>query len=161
MINLTTSSPSETRAVGAAIASVLQPGDVLLLAGELGAGKTTLVQGIGDFFGVGEPMTSPTFTLVHTYGTDPLLAHVDVWRLEHLREVLDLGLDELLDAGAIAIVEWGDAVAEALGGEAFLVRLERVPAEEEQRSVSVEAIGEGPVARLELLAGRLAAGVRP
>jgi tRNA threonylcarbamoyladenosine biosynthesis protein TsaE len=161
VISLTTSSPAETRAVGAAIASVLRPGDVLLLAGELGAGKTTLVQGIGDFFGVGEPMTSPTFTLVHTYGTDPVLAHVDVWRLEHLREVLDLGLDELIDAGAIALVEWGDAVAGALGGEAFLVRLERVAAEEEQRSISVEAIGEGPAARLGLLAERLVAGVRP
>jgi tRNA threonylcarbamoyladenosine biosynthesis protein TsaE len=161
MITLTTSSPGETRAVGRAIASILLPGDVLLLAGELGAGKTTLVQGIGDFFGVGEPMTSPTFTLVHTYGTDPVLAHVDVWRLEHLRELLDLGLDELIDAGAIALVEWGDAVAEALGGEAFVVRLERVPAEEGRRSISVEAIGKELGARLEPLADRLVTGVRP
>ena len=163
-----TRSPAETQAVGAALAGVLAPGDVVLLCGELGAGKTTFAQGVGDALGVGEPMTSPTFTLVHTYGSDPVIAHVDAWRLSNLREVLDLGLDELIDDGAIALVEWGDTVAEAIGRPAFLVRLERdveagddaaagKDARDDRRRITLEVTDVSLADRLEEVAGRVAA----
>ncbi len=155
MTALTTASPEETQATGAALAAVLAPGDVVLLCGELGAGKTTFVQGVGDALGVGEPMTSPTFTLVQTYGSDPVVVHADAWRLTNLREVLDLGLDELLDDGAIALVEWGDTVAAAVGRPAFVVRLERTGDGEDQRLVTVEVTDESLSARLAKLAGML------
>lgn len=148
-VEIVTRSAAETRAAGARLGSLLRRGDVVLLCGDLGAGKTTMVQGVGDAFGVGEPMTSPTFTLVRTYGTDPVLAHADVWRLSRLREVLDLGLDELLDDGAIGLVEWGDAVAEAIGRDALVVRLARPDGEPETtRRITVEARGEAMAARL-------------
>jgi tRNA threonylcarbamoyladenosine biosynthesis protein TsaE len=126
---------------------VLERGDVVLLCGDLGAGKTTLVQGIGAAFGVDEPMTSPTFILVHTYGEDPLLAHVDAWRLENLSEVLDLGLDELLDEGAIALVEWGNRIAGALGRHDAIV-VEITPGSDDgSRVITVS----GPESRLKAL----------
>ncbi len=149
-----TTSPAATRAVGAALAPVLRPGDLVLLAGDLGSGKTTLVQGIGEALGVGEPMTSPTFTLVRVYRTNPVIAHADVWRLTRLRELLDLDLDELLEDGAIALVEWGDAVEESFGRDALVVRIER-GATEDERTIGFEAHGESFGARLEALAERL------
>ena len=108
--------PAEMKRIGALLARSLRPGDTVLLGGELGAGKTTLTQGLASELGVGEPVTSPTFVLVHSYttvaGWD--LLHADVWRLEHLHEVIDLALPELLEDGAAAVVEWGEIAAPAL-----------------------------------------------
>lgn len=127
---------------------MLRPGDVVLLAGELGAGKTTLVQGIGDRLGVGEPMTSPTFTLMRTYATSPVLAHIDVWRVEHLHEVFDLGLEEVLEDGGVALIEWGDVILPHLGfgrEVAILVRLERAAgAGDDQRTITISPVGDSP-----------------
>jgi tRNA threonylcarbamoyladenosine biosynthesis protein TsaE len=150
MITLHTSSAAGTRALGAMLAGVLERGDVVLLCGELGAGKTTLVQGIGAAFGVDEPMTSPTFILVHTYGEDPVLAHVDAWRLENLGEVLDLGLDELLDEGAIALVEWGNRIAGALGRDAFVVEITQGP-DDESRVITISSPSPALEARLKAI----------
>jgi tRNA threonylcarbamoyladenosine biosynthesis protein TsaE len=176
-----TSSPAETRAFGATLAEVLEPGDIVLLAGELGAGKTTLVQGIGDRFGVSEPMTSPTFTLMRTYDTSPAIAHVDIWRVEHLHEVLDLGLEEVLEDGGIALVEWGDVILPHLGRDAILVRLSRVPADagdaggpdvadgaagrggasgEDEREITVQAVSTAPTSSAEARVAKLTAVMR-
>jgi tRNA threonylcarbamoyladenosine biosynthesis protein TsaE len=108
--------PDDTKRVGAVLAGFLRPGDAVLLGGELGAGKTTLTQGLAAALGVGEPVTSPTFVLVHSYKTAAgwELLHADVWRLEHLHEVIDLALPELLEDGAAAIIEWGEMAAPAL-----------------------------------------------
>ena len=108
-----TATPDDTKHVGAALARFLRPGDTVLLGGELGAGKTTLTQGLAAALGVGEPVTSPTFVLVHSYKTAAgwELLHADVWRLEHLQEVIDLALPELLEDGAAAVIEWGDIAA--------------------------------------------------
>jgi tRNA threonylcarbamoyladenosine biosynthesis protein TsaE len=104
------------KSIGAVLARFLRPGDTVLLGGELGAGKTTLTQGLAEALGVGEPVTSPTFVLVHTYKTAAGwdLLHADVWRLEHLQEVIDLALPELLEDGAAAVVEWGELAAPVL-----------------------------------------------
>jgi tRNA threonylcarbamoyladenosine biosynthesis protein TsaE len=157
LISLTSRSVAETQDFGRRLAASLRPGDLVLLAGDLGAGKTTLVQGIGAGLGVDEPMTSPTFTLLRTYGEDPVVAHADVWRLDRRWELADLGLDELLDEGAIGLVEWGDAVADVIGRDAFLLRLERPGSDGDSvRLITLEARGEAVAARLEELAGQLA-----
>jgi tRNA threonylcarbamoyladenosine biosynthesis protein TsaE len=113
---LTTRSVADTQAVAAALAPLLRPGDVILLDGDLGAGKTTFTQGLARALGVKEPVTSPTFTLVHTFPTEPGfdLVHVDVYRLEHESEIIDLALPELLDDNAVAVVEWGKRAAAGL-----------------------------------------------
>jgi tRNA threonylcarbamoyladenosine biosynthesis protein TsaE len=105
-----------THAVARALASLARPGDVLVLAGEMGAGKTAFAQGFGRALGVTEPITSPTFTLVHTYDTAAgPLHHADIYRLEQLAELADLALGELAEFNGIVLVEWGDVVSAALG----------------------------------------------
>ena len=103
---------------------MLRAGDVVLLVGPLGAGKTTLVQGLVAALGGHRAATSPTFTLAHRYKTAPPVTHVDLWRLEHLQEVVDLALEEELDDGGVVLVEWGDAAEPLYGDDALVVRLE-------------------------------------
>jgi tRNA threonylcarbamoyladenosine biosynthesis protein TsaE len=113
-----------TRAIGAAIATVLARRDVAVLTGELGAGKTTLVQGIAAGLGAEEHVASPTFTLVREYVTGRVpVAHVDVYRLERAQDVVDLALDELEDGEAVLLVEWGDAVEELLAEDRLRIEL--------------------------------------
>lgn len=109
-IQTITTSPEETRIVGASLAPTLLPGDVISLSGDLGAGKTVFVQGIATALGVDGGITSPTFTIVHEYDGRYPIIHMDVYRLDSFQEVLDLGFEELLDPQAILIVEWGEAV---------------------------------------------------
>lgn len=109
MIAAATSSPDATRQLGGAVAGLVREGDVVLLAGELGAGKTCFTQGFGRALGIDETITSPTFTLLRPYDGGKLrLLHSDVYRLEHLQEIIDLGINELIDEGAVAVIEWGD-----------------------------------------------------
>ncbi|MCU1493545.1 MAG: tRNA threonylcarbamoyl adenosine modification protein YjeE [Acidimicrobiaceae bacterium] len=118
---MVTRSAAETGALGALVAGLVAPGDVLLLSGGLGAGKTTLTKGIVGALGSDEQVTSPTFTLLRTYDTEPVVAHVDCWRLELLDEVADLAIDEVLDEGGVAVVEWGEAAAPLIGRDALEV----------------------------------------
>ncbi len=113
-IGIVTRSAEETRIVGASLAPMLTPGDVVSLGGDIGAGKTVFVQGLAAALGVRHRVTSPTFTLVHEYEGRFRLVHVDVYRLESFQEVIDLGFEELLDPEAIMLVEWGEAVAPLL-----------------------------------------------
>jgi tRNA threonylcarbamoyladenosine biosynthesis protein TsaE len=109
-IQTTSTSPDETRILGACLAPTLVPGDVISLSGDLGAGKTVFVQGLATALGVEAPVTSPTFTIVHEYEGRYPVTHMDVYRLDSFQEVLDLGFEELLDPAAILVVEWGEAV---------------------------------------------------
>lgn len=114
-LELRTDSVDSTRALGAALAELARPGDLLLLTGDLGAGKTAFTQGFGRGLGIGEPVTSPTFTLAREYeGGRLALQHLDVYRLEHMDEVFDVGLPEMLDEGGVTVIEWGDAILTAL-----------------------------------------------
>jgi tRNA threonylcarbamoyladenosine biosynthesis protein TsaE len=109
-----TRSAEETRIVGASLAPVLLPGDIISLSGDLGAGKTVFVQGLAAALGVHERVTSPTFTIVHEYsGRYPIL-HLDVYRLNNFQEVLDLGFEEFLDPHSIVAIEWGEAISPLL-----------------------------------------------
>jgi tRNA threonylcarbamoyladenosine biosynthesis protein TsaE len=144
---LVTTSPEATREVGAALAAVCVPGDVLLLAGGLGAGKTTFAQGFGRALGIDEPVTSPTFTLVRQYevATRPTgvrtLFHADVYRLERLGEIADLGLGQLVEDGGVALVEWGDAAEPVLGADALLLALAADADHDGRRTVTLTAQG--------------------
>ncbi|MFZ0665372.1 MAG: tRNA (adenosine(37)-N6)-threonylcarbamoyltransferase complex ATPase subunit type 1 TsaE [Acidimicrobiales bacterium] len=128
-------SAGATRAVAKRLATTLVPGDIILLVGDLGAGKTTFVQGLAEGLGVTDPVTSPTFMLMRVLecGTDddtqggPVrrLLHADLYRLDQMSEVVDLGLIELVEDGAVAAVEWGDAGAPAFGTEVLQVDIAR------------------------------------
>jgi tRNA threonylcarbamoyladenosine biosynthesis protein TsaE len=112
-----------TRAVGAVIASCLVPGDVVVLSGDLGSGKTTIAQGIAAALGVTEPVVSPTFAIVREYEGRVPVAHVDVYRLDRLQELHDLGLEEIFDGTRVVLVEWGDLVAPMLPADRVVVRM--------------------------------------
>jgi tRNA threonylcarbamoyladenosine biosynthesis protein TsaE len=116
-----------TRSLAGAVAGLCLPGDIVLLAGDLGAGKTAFAQGFGAGLGVDEPITSPTFALVRQYSCDHgairTLLHADVYRLDHLQEIVDLGLGELVEDGAVAVVEWGDVAEPVLGSGSLTVRI--------------------------------------
>ena len=111
------SSAAETEALGAALASELRPGDVVLVAGELGAGKTTFVRGAARALGVGEPVVSPTYTIGARYHGDVPISHLDLFRLDGDLGAEDPGLlEDYLTPDAIAFVEWPDAAAPELAG---------------------------------------------
>ncbi len=133
MLDVVTTSPAETEAAGEQFGERLAPGDLVLLTGDLGAGKTTFVRGL--MRGVGSPaqVASPTFQLVRVYPGRVQIAHVDLYRLEDGADLVDLGLEELLDQGAV-VVEWGDRLEapeaallsiEHLGGDRRRLRLMR------------------------------------
>ena len=108
----TSESPAETRALAGRVAALCRPGDVVLLVGDLGAGKTVFAQGFAAALGVPGPVTSPTFALVRQYRCGEgspvgLLIHADVYRTGSLHEVVDLALAELVEEDAVALVEWG------------------------------------------------------
>lgn len=140
MINVVTKSVEDTRELGAALAGLARPGDVVLLSGDLGAGKTTLVQGFARGLGITEPVVSPTFILVRTYRGRLTLVHADAYRMDNLREVTDLDLPELLDDGGVAVVEWGDVIAPVLPADYLEVRLELGEGDDE-RSIGVRVVG--------------------
>lgn len=119
-----TTSAAGTQALAVAIAGLCQPGDLIVLAGEMGAGKTAFAQGFAKGLGISERVTSPTFTIVREYAGGRLsLHHLDVYRLGQLREVLELGVGEMLDEDAVMLVEWGDAVLPVLGDRFLEIRL--------------------------------------
>jgi tRNA threonylcarbamoyladenosine biosynthesis protein TsaE len=140
--DVVSSSPSDTQSVAAAVAPFLQPGDVVLLDGDLGAGKTTFTQGLARALGVSEGVTSPTFTLVRSYATTAgfELLHVDVYRLDRLSEVVDLALPEYLDDGAVAVIEWGGRAAAALPPDRLEIRIDLTD-EDASRRLTFEAQG--------------------
>jgi tRNA threonylcarbamoyladenosine biosynthesis protein TsaE len=117
--------PQDTHALGRDLADLLAPGDLVVLVGPLGAGKTALTQGIGTGLGVGEPVTSPTFVIsrVHRGGRVPLV-HVDAYRLGGVADVDDLDLDVTV-ADSVTVVEWGQGLVEQLTDEHLEIRLDR------------------------------------
>jgi tRNA threonylcarbamoyladenosine biosynthesis protein TsaE len=140
-IDLATTDPKATTAVGAALARFLRPGDVVSLTGDLGAGKTTFVQGAARGLGVEEAVLSPTFTLVREYQGSVPVYHLDVYRLDRIQDVIDLGFEEILDQGGIVFIEWGDAV-EALLPESYLqVELTMLDEDPNARRLAVSGRG--------------------
>jgi tRNA threonylcarbamoyladenosine biosynthesis protein TsaE len=122
MIVARTASATATVELGHALAELARPTDVILLSGDLGAGKTTFSQGFGLGLGIDEQITSPTFTLVRSYTGRLDLYHLDVYRLD-LGEVADLGLNEVVDDESVTLIEWGDMVVPLLGKDHLEIRI--------------------------------------
>jgi tRNA threonylcarbamoyladenosine biosynthesis protein TsaE len=119
----------DTEAAGEELAKVLKSGDIVLLSGQLGAGKTTFVKGVARGLGVADRVTSPTFTMVrpHECHNDQgisTLWHADVYRVESLGEVLDLALGELVEESGVALVEWGELASTLFGRDVLTIQFE-------------------------------------
>jgi tRNA threonylcarbamoyladenosine biosynthesis protein TsaE len=136
-----TSSPEATRDLAGEVACLARRGDILVLAGELGTGKTVFVQGFARGLGVAEPVTSPTFILLRPYRGETLtLLHADLYRLEALSEVNDLDLLEQLDGRAVACIEWGEFARPVLPPNLLEVRFD-FGAGGDERTIEFRPVG--------------------
>ncbi len=143
--------PGDTGTVAAALASLVVSGDVLVLGGDLGAGKTTFTKAFGSALSVDEPITSPTFTLAQQYLSGRLpLHHLDVYRIDSLDEVIDLALPELFESGGVVVIEWGDTIAPALPTSLLYVRFGFGDVDTpDDRQIHLTAVGSQWLTRLE------------
>ena len=156
MTTVVTTSVDQTKELAAALAELARAGDLVLLAGDLGAGKTAFAQGFGRGLGVDEPITSPTFTLAREYQGNRLrLHHLDAYRMEALEEVLDVGLPELLDDEAVVLIEWGDAIAPAVPPDYLEVRI-TLGDDDDDRVLELSSVGPSWAARTRAVATVLA-----
>jgi tRNA threonylcarbamoyladenosine biosynthesis protein TsaE len=147
-LELRAPAPEDTRAVGAALGPLLRAGDGVALTGDLGAGKTTFVSGVARGVGYEGAVASPTFTLVREYRAERAhLLHVDVYRLDRVQDVVDLGLQDQLDDGAILLIEWGDAVESLLPEDHLVITF--TAGSDETRRISVRGVGDAWAARWE------------
>jgi len=152
-LRLWSADEAATKAIGAALAGLLGPGDVVGLAGDLGAGKTRLVQGAVAALGADGPVLSPTFMLVREYDGDPPVHHVDAYRLRGPGELEDLGLEDVLSPDAVVFVEWADRVAAALP-ESWLELVLEIR-DDDRRELEVRPHGPAWAARAERLKAAL------
>ena len=153
MISLRSRSVHDTHDIATAIAGLVRPRDLVVLSGGMGAGKTAFTVGFARALGVSEDehVSSPTFTLVHTYSTGRIpMHHADLYRLGSLGEVADLGLREQVDLGAVALVEWGDVAQEVLG-DSLVIHLENDLDDDDARDITVSVVGHNWDARWERL----------
>ena len=143
MLHVRTRSVDATRQVAAALEPLLRPSDVILLSGDLGAGKTAFVQGLAAALGVREPVTSPTFNLASSYEGRLRLHHLDVYRLDNPAEVLDLDLPELLEDEAVMCIEWGEVVVPELPRDFLRIRIQLGHLEDidDARVLEIESTG--------------------
>ena len=152
MISLSVQSIADTHGVAAAIAQLSRTSDIIVLAGEMGAGKTAFAQGFGAALGVDEPITSPTFTLVHTYDTGRVtLHHADLYRLDKMSEVSDLALHEMVDGDGVMLVEWGDVASELLGDHLEVFLRHNTDHADGERSIVIHSVRTQWASRLERL----------
>jgi tRNA threonylcarbamoyladenosine biosynthesis protein TsaE len=154
-LQTTTRGADETHALGRRIGALLRAGDVVVLDGELGSGKTVFAKGIAVGLGITEPVVSPTFTVVREYDAPIPLVHVDVYRLDHLQELHDLGFDDLVGGDAVTVVEWGDRVSSLLPGDRLDVLLEPGSGDDD-RTLSIGAAGITWAERRDLLMAAVA-----
>ena len=135
MRQVVTHSEEETIELGRELGRTLPRQALVLLIGNLGAGKTTLVKGIAEGRGAvaRDEVSSPTFTLIHEYGQPVTVYHIDLYRLEEARQVAGLGIDELLDRDALVLIEWGERFPQLWPEERVEIRIEAVAGEDDQR----------------------------
>lgn len=149
MISIVTRSAAETQAWGERLGRLLRPGDVVLLHGDLGAGKTTLTQGIALGLGIAGPVQSPTFTLVNEYESDETpLVHLDLYRLDGQDDLDSIGYDDLVALpDAVVVVEWPERAGDDLPESYLLVQFEQTGPDE--RTLTIRAVpANGPQARI-------------
>lgn len=155
-LHLVTRSAEETRALGKRLGQLAQPGDVLLLVGELGTGKTCLTQGIAWGLGIDEYATSPTFVIMRELQGRLPLYHIDLYRLDAIEEIADLGLDDYLYGGGVCVVEWAEKGLDVLPAEHLLIEISHLPGTE--RGFRFRPAGQRYVDMLEQLERSLPGG---
>jgi tRNA threonylcarbamoyladenosine biosynthesis protein TsaE len=127
MLDVISHSPEQTQRFGARLATLLEPGDVIGLVGELGSGKTVFVQGLARGLGVRESVHSPTFILANEYRSGSLpLYHVDAYRVRSAGEALGFGLEDYLNSSGVTVIEWADRIREALPAEHLLIEFRHI-----------------------------------
>ena len=139
----TTRSPEETVALGAKLAALLQPPQLVLLRGDLGAGKTTLVKGIAEALAAAQQddVTSPTFTLVHEYrGPHVAVYHLDLYRIHSERELESIAIDDLRAAGALLLIEWGDKFSSLRNAADAEILIERLSHNDAERRITLSTL---------------------
>lgn len=137
-----TRSAEGTREVGAALGRLLSGGEVIVLTGPFGAGKTVFAQGIAEGLGINDHLTSPSFTLANTYPSEaggPMIHHLDLWRVSSIEEALTFGLEEYFEDEAVTLIEWPGDVGDALGEEAIRVELAIKEADSRRIEISIPA----------------------
>ncbi|HEY5540545.1 MAG TPA: tRNA (adenosine(37)-N6)-threonylcarbamoyltransferase complex ATPase subunit type 1 TsaE [Coriobacteriia bacterium] len=139
-IAIDTTSRDATEALGEAVAPLLRGGDVLLLSGDLGAGKTQLTKGVARGLGVVEPVTSPTFNILLVHEGRLPLYHFDLYRLETAHQVDDLDYWGTLEADGVSVVEWGDRFPDAMPADGLIVRISIT--DDDARRLELEPLGE-------------------
>ncbi len=141
MVKLKAACLQDTYDIASRIAQIVTAGDLILLVGDLGAGKTAFAQGFGKAIGIKEPITSPTFTLAREYKGEMQLHHLDVYRLEQIEEVRDLALPELFEGNSVTLIEWGNQIISALPKDYLEVFLEYCDHDDE-RMISLTPSGQ-------------------
>jgi len=140
MLDIISHSEAQTRRLGARLAALLSPGDVIALAGGLGTGKTRFAQGVGLGLGVTEPITSPTFTLVNEYHGRLTLYHIDLYRINQVAEALAFGLEDYLYGDGVCVIEWAERAAEALSPERLWITFHHL--DNTKRRITMRADGD-------------------
>jgi len=140
MTTYRTQSPSQTFQLGYALGRILKAGDVVCLAGDLGAGKTLFTQGIAAGLGITDEVTSPTFAIIQVYEGQVCLFHIDLYRLDHPDDLIDIGFEEYINMNGIAIIEWPDKFSEFLPEQRLWIDFKRGENDSE-RLITVQASG--------------------
>ena len=153
-LKIATKSPEDTQELGRRLGELAQPGDIYVLTGKLGAGKTTLTQGIARGLGTKENAMSPSFVLIHELKGRLPLYHIDLYRLDKIEEISALGLDDYLFGDGVSVVEWGEKAGDILPDESLSIEIEYLDGDE--RSIEIKANG----ARYEGLLKQLEARVK-
>lgn len=141
MVEIESHSIEETRSIGHKVGKRLRPGDMICLNGDLGAGKTTLTKAIAEALGIDDTITSPSFTIVNEYYGDVNLYHFDVYRIDDIEEMYDLGYEEYFYSDGICVIEWSDMIEEILPKERLVITLLNTGTDD-SRLIKIEAYGE-------------------
>jgi tRNA threonylcarbamoyladenosine biosynthesis protein TsaE len=140
-VELTSHTPQETERIGELVGSMLTRGDIIALAGELGAGKTTLVRGMAQGMGIeGSEVASPSFTLVNEYEGPLPLYHIDLYRLDDEEDLLGIDYEEYIRGDGAVVIEWADRIPRAVPAESLWIRLRYL--DDERREITLQAFGD-------------------
>ena len=150
-LKLNSNSPKQTQLLGSYLGKLVQKADVFLLVGELGTGKTCLVQGIAHGLDVKEYPFSPSFVILREYHGRLPLYHIDFYRLDHIKEIADLGLEEYFYGDGVSVVEWAEKGLQIIPPENLLITIHYIPASETGRSICLKPQGERYQALIEQL----------
>jgi tRNA threonylcarbamoyladenosine biosynthesis protein TsaE len=129
----------DTICIGTSIGTKLKNGDIICLEGPLGAGKTTLVKGIAQALGIDEEVTSPSFTIVSSYSGNYELYHVDLYRIDHIDELYDIGMDDILDGDGITVIEWGEKIISYLPEQLIRIHIS-INKEDNSRNIDISGM---------------------